>query len=61
VIYLGPKGSGLVAKAEGVGKVADLNSNFSQNLNSVREIILEIENCHLKVCYQILDDLQRNL
>jgi hypothetical protein len=39
----------------------DLNSNFGQILNSVREIILEIENCHLKVCYQILDDLQRNL
>jgi hypothetical protein len=44
-----------------LGMSYDLNSNFGQILNSVREIILEIENCHLKVCYQILDDLQRNL
>jgi hypothetical protein len=44
VIYLGPKGSGLVAKALGVGKVADLNSNFGQNLNRVSMRFLESYN-----------------
>jgi hypothetical protein len=41
VIYLGSKGSGLVAKTKGVGKVADLNSNFGKIFNSVRGINLE--------------------
>jgi hypothetical protein len=44
-----------------LGMSYDLNSNFGQISNSVREIILEIEKCNLKVCYQILDYLQRIL